>query len=252
VTGRADRLGTVIVLAKQPLPGGAKTRLTPPLRPDEAARVAAAALADTLAAAAAVDAAAHLLAFAGDPAGWLPAGWRVADQPGGGLDTRIVAAFAAVDPGRSAVLIGMDTPQFRPEQLSAFDPARYDACLGLATDGGYWAIGFADPAAAPSTISGVPMSTAGTGSIQLARLRRSGLRVQLLDELSDFDTFDAACALVDQAPDGAFAATMRELCRAEAHRLGGGGRTGLSRSGRTGHSHSGRTIGVRPPYPADV
>jgi hypothetical protein len=35
--------------------------------------------------------------------------------------------------------------------------------------------------------------------------------VQLLDELSDFDTFDAACAILEQAPDGAFAAAMRNL-----------------------------------------
>ncbi|MEO6501021.1 MAG: DUF2064 domain-containing protein [Jatrophihabitantaceae bacterium] len=208
---RPDRLGTVIVLAKQPLPGRAKTRLTPPLRPDQAARLAAAALADTLAAAARVDAHHHLLAFEGDPAEWLPAGWRSEGQPDGALDVRLVAAFAAAEPERPAVLVGMDTPQFRPDQLTAFDPARYDACLGLATDGGYWAIGFADPAAAAPTISGVPMSTGDTGSIQLARLHGSGLRVQLLDVLSDFDTFDAACAIVAQAPDGAFARAMRGL-----------------------------------------
>jgi glycosyltransferase A (GT-A) superfamily protein (DUF2064 family) len=194
----SDRLGTVIVLAKQPLPGLAKTRLTPPLRPEQAARVAAAALTDTLAAAAAVPADTHLLAFAGD-------------QPDGGLDARIVAAFGAVDQARPAVLVGMDTPQLRPKHLLAFDPSRYDACLGLATDGGYWAIGLADPATALSTISGVPMSTGVTGSVQFARLQEAGLRVQLLDELSDFDTFAAACAIVDQVPDGAFAATMRAL-----------------------------------------
>ncbi|HEV2888377.1 MAG TPA: DUF2064 domain-containing protein [Jatrophihabitans sp.] len=211
MTALRCRLGTVIVLAKQPLPGQAKTRLTPPLRPDQAAGVAAAALTDTLAAAAMVDADTHLLAFAGQIAEWLPAGWQAGCQPEGGLDVRLVAAFAAVNQDSSALLVGMDTPQFRPEQLAAFDPSRYDACLGLATDGGYWAIGFADPAAARTTISGVPMSSADTGSIQLARLHASGLRVQLLDELSDFDTFDAACAILEQAPDGAFAAAMRNL-----------------------------------------
>ena len=200
-----------MVLAKRPLPGRVKTRLTPPLEPYEAARIAAGALADTLAATAAVDAEHHLLVFDGDPTGWLPAGWRVAGQPPGPLDVRLVAAFAAADPARSAVLVGMDTPQLRPDQLAAFDPARYDACLGLATDGGYWAIGYADPGLAARTISGVAMSTPDTGSIQLARLRAAGLRVQLLDPLSDFDTFDAACAIVDQVPDGAFARAMQEL-----------------------------------------
>ncbi len=213
-------LGTAIVLAKQPLPGRAKTRLSPPLRPDQAARLAAAALADTLAVAAAVEARQHLLAFTGEPGGWLPAGWHAMDQPDGTLDVRLVAAFTAVDRAGPAVLVGMDTPQFRPGQLAAFDPTRYDACLGLATDGGYWAIGFADPAAAAATIGGVPMSTGETGAIQLARLRSAGLRVQLLDVLSDFDTFDAACAIVDQASSGAFARAMREVQAelAAAHR----------------------------------
>lgn len=208
---RPERLGTMIVLAKQPLPGRVKTRLTPPLRPDEAARVAAAALADTLAAAAGVAADHHLLAFDGDPAGWLPLGWRVHNQSHGTLDVRLVAAFTAAARGRPAVLVGMDTPQLRPHQLAAFDPTRYDACLGLATDGGYWAIGFADPASAARAISGVEMSTEDTGSIQLARLHAAGLRVQLLDVLSDFDTFDAACAVVGQAPDSAFARAMQGL-----------------------------------------
>lgn len=207
-------LGTVIVLAKQPLPGRVKTRLTPPLRPDQAARIAAASLADTLAAADAVEAHQHLLAFSGDSGGWLPTGWRVTDQPAGTLDVRLVAAFAAADRAGPAVLVGMDTPQLDPKQLAAFDPSRYDACLGLATDGGFWAIGFADPAAAAATISGVPMSTPETGAIQLDRLRSAGLRVQLLDELSDFDTFDAACAILDQAPDGAYAHALRDV-RAE-------------------------------------
>ena len=40
----------VLVMAKAPVPGRVKTRLCPPLTPDEAAEIAAAALADTLAA----------------------------------------------------------------------------------------------------------------------------------------------------------------------------------------------------------
>ncbi|NEB80628.1 glycosyltransferase, partial [Streptomyces sp. SID14478] len=39
---------TVLVLAKAPVPGRVKTRLTPPFTPVEAARLAAAALRDTL------------------------------------------------------------------------------------------------------------------------------------------------------------------------------------------------------------
>ena len=90
----------------------------------------------------------------------------------------------------------MDTPQFRPEQLAAFDPARYDACLGLATDGGLLGHRLRRPGRGGRRRSAACRCRPGdTGSIQLARLREAGLRVQLLDELSDFDTFDAACAI---------------------------------------------------------
>ena len=89
---------------------------------------------------------ARVLAFDGDAArGCAPAG-RPWPQPAGGLDVRAGRGVRRPSRRGPAVLVGMDTPQLRPEQLAAFDPARYDACLGPAPDGGYWAIGFADPA----------------------------------------------------------------------------------------------------------
>ncbi|HEU5266685.1 MAG TPA: DUF2064 domain-containing protein [Jatrophihabitans sp.] len=203
---------TVIVLATDPVPGRAKTRLVPPLSYPQAATLAAAALSDTLRAVDASAALDRVLAFEGAVARWLRPGWRAVSQPAGGLDERLIAAFAAIPYG-PAVLVGMDTPQLRPEQLDVFDPRRYDACLGLATDGGYWAIGFADPTVAAATIRGVPMSTTTTGAAQLRRLVARGLRIQLLDDLTDVDTIDTADRVAWQAPDTAFAATLRETKR---------------------------------------
>src|SRR5260370_11796285 len=79
----------VIVIAKQPLPGRVKTRLTPPFSPRQAARLAAAALADTLAAAAQVPAVRHVLALEGTAGDWLPPGFDVIAQQGRGLDERL-------------------------------------------------------------------------------------------------------------------------------------------------------------------
>lgn len=200
-------IGTLLVIAKEPLAGRVKTRLVPPLTHEQAADVAGAALWDTLRAVATVPAAHRLLAFDGDSARWCPEGWAVTPQPGGDLDARLVAAFGAAGPG-PAVLVGMDTPQLRAEQLTAWQPDRFDACFGPAADGGYWAIGFADPAVAGAAIDGIPMSLHTTGEQQLARLDELGLRVQMLDELTDVDTIDSAREVAHAAPDSAFARAL--------------------------------------------
>ncbi len=196
--GVGTRFGAVLVIAKEPLPGRVKTRLTPPFSPAQAADLAAAAIADTLAAAHAVPADAYVLVLDGAPGDWVPAGWHVVAQVPGGLDLRLAAAFgAATGP---TVLVGMDTPQFRPHQLTAFRPDRFDACIGLAADGGFWAIGFADPADAAHVIPGVPMSRGDTGARQCQRIRHAGLSLQLLDELIDVDTAAEARTVARGAP----------------------------------------------------
>lgn len=200
---------TLIVIAKVPIAGRVKTRLVPPLSSEQAAQVAGAALADTLAAVHGAPSRQRLLTFDGAAAGWLPAGWQSCRQPDGELDRRLAAAFHAAGPG-TALLVGMDTPQVTSAQLAAFDPERYDTCLGLAPDGGYWAIGFRDPRLAAPAILGIAMSTAHTGADQLRRLHRLGLRVQLLDELRDVDTIADADAVAALIPGSAFAAALAQ------------------------------------------
>lgn len=203
-------IDTLLVIAKEPVPGRVKTRLVPPLRHRQAADVAAAALADTLRIASSARVRRRVLVLDGAPGEWLPRGWHCTAQAGGGLDRRIAAAFEHATRG-PALLIGMDTPQVRTSQLGAFDPARYDACLGRTVDGGFWAIGFADPRLAAAAITGVAMSTAETGSEQLQRMRALGLRVQLLDVLDDVDTFDTALEVADDVPHSAFAHAVRAV-----------------------------------------
>lgn len=203
----------LIVLAKRPVPGRVKTRLCPPLDAAQAADLASAALADTLQAVGATPARQRVLAFDGEPRDWLPDGWCAIRQPPGGLDERLATAFESV--AGPALLIGMDTPQVTPGLLAQFDPARYDACLGLSPDGGFWSIGFADPRHA-ACIRGVPMSRNDTGAIQLARLVTAGLRVQLLPPLLDVDTFSSALDVAQRAPSSRFAATLTRLLEAAA------------------------------------
>jgi uncharacterized protein len=207
---------TLIVLAKEPVAGRVKTRLVPPFSHGQAAALAAAALRDTLRTAADVDAERRVLVFSGDARGWAPDGWQVAPQVDGELDLRLAAAFTHAGSGPT-VLIGMDTPQFRPQQLPAFDDG-YQACLGMAVDGGFWAIGFADPGMAAAAMPGVRMSTSRTGADQLARMRAGGLTVQLLEPLVDVDTAATAKIVADAAPDSEFARCLRRIppCPARA------------------------------------
>jgi glycosyltransferase A (GT-A) superfamily protein (DUF2064 family) len=111
----------VVVIAKEPVPGRVKTRLTPPFTPAEAAALAEAALTDTLTAVADTNVARRVLALDGAPGPWLPRGFDVIGQRGAGLDERIAWALtdAHVTLPLPLVLIGMDTPQVTPALLAA-------------------------------------------------------------------------------------------------------------------------------------
>ncbi|MFF8190545.1 DUF2064 domain-containing protein [Streptomyces bobili] len=194
---------TLLVIAKEPLPGRVKTRLTPPFAPAEAAALAEASLADTLEAVAATPAARRVLVLDGAPGPWLPPGFDVVPQWAGGLDERLADAFARCD--GPALLIGMDTPQVTPELLTV-DFAGCDAWFGPAEDGGFWALGLAEPD--PALLRGVPMSTPFTGAVQRARLVAAGLRVRDLPRLRDVDDVCDAHAVAALAPHGRFAARL--------------------------------------------
>jgi glycosyltransferase A (GT-A) superfamily protein (DUF2064 family) len=197
---------TLLVIAKEPRPGRVKTRLTPPFTPEEAAALAEAALADTLRAVLATPARRRVLVLDGKPGRWLPPGFDVVPQCAGGLDERLAAAFGGCT--GPALLIGMDTPQVTPALLTV-DWRDHEACLGPAADGGFWALGLAEPD--PGLIRGVPMSTAATGAVQRERLVAAGLRVRDLPRLRDVDTAYDAVRVAAAAPDGRFAAELSRL-----------------------------------------
>lgn len=201
-----------LVLAKSPVAGRVKTRLCPPLTPAEAASVAEAALADTLDAVARCGADRLVVALDGPPGPWLPPGFEVVAQRGDGLDERLAGAWD--DVGGPGVQVGMDTPQVLPahldEALASLED--HDAALGLAADGGWWAVALrrADPAC----FLGVPMSTGHTGQAQRDRLVDLGLSVATLPELRDIDTADDLAAIAGAFP------TLRTSSTAARHLLG--------------------------------
>jgi uncharacterized protein len=197
---------TLLIIAKQPLPGRVKTRLVPPCAHEQASALAEAALTDTLHTMLMVPARRRILVLDGKAGPWLPAGFDIVPQCDGQLDERLAAAFAAVR--GPALLIGMDTPQVTPGLLTV-DWHGADAVFGPAADGGFWALGLRVPD--PALLRGVPMSAPATGAIQRARLLAAGLRVADLPRLRDVDTAADAVAVARQAPRSRFAARAREL-----------------------------------------
>ncbi|MFE1176885.1 DUF2064 domain-containing protein [Streptomyces sp. NPDC058773] len=205
---------TLLVIAKEPVPGRVKTRLTPPYTPREAAALAEAALADTLHTVLRAPVRRRVLVLDGVPGSWLPSGFDVVPQGAGGLDERIAAAFGHCDRG-PALLVGMDTPQLTTDLLARVGRDGSDAWFGPAADGGFWALGFADPARAAALVRGVPMSTDRTGAIQRRRLAEAGLSVSDLPVLRDVDTAADAAEVAACCPPGSrFTTTLNSLAEA--------------------------------------
>jgi len=160
--------------------------------------LAEAALADTLASVAGCHADRRIVALEGSPGPWLPPGFELIEQCGETFEDRLTHAWALA--GGPGVQIGMDTPQITAglldECLASLETS--SAALGLATDGGWWAIGLRH--SAPDTFRGIPMSRSDTGRLQLSRLRRAHVDVTMLATLTDFDTVGDLPAVAAAAP----------------------------------------------------
>lgn len=204
---------SLLVIAKEPRPGHAKTRLIPALGAEGAAIVATACLTDTLNAVAEVPAARRVLVLDGEPGDWLPdASFEIVPQRPGDLGARLAGAFE--DSGAApALLVGMDTPQINAGLLEAGIAALCadgtDAVLGPASDGGYWAIGLRR--SDRQVFEGVPMSSDRTGTLQRERLDELGLSWSELEQLRDIDTIEDARAVAAVTPWTRCAAALRAV-----------------------------------------
>lgn len=203
---------TLLVVAKAPVPGMAKTRLAATVGDQLAAEIAAAALLDTLEAVAATPVASRVVALTGEVddaadgaeirRGLTP--FTVIRQRGNGFGERLANAHIDAADGYPVLQIGMDTPQVTAELLADCGRrlAESSAVLGLARDGGWWALGVRIPALA-ECLRDVPMSKPDTGALTLKAVGRNGVGVTLLEELADFDVADDV-------------ATVRQGCRADS------------------------------------
>ena len=186
----------LIIFAKAPIPGRVKTRLCPPLAPDEAATLHGTMVLDTL------ERSRNLLGFdrflACAPSQQHPffkavgarQGVQLLEQTQGDLGIRMHHAFCSVfDSGyRSAVVVGTDLPTihsdvFRQALKGLTD---HDVVLGPSIDGGYYLIGLNKPTA--ELFGEIPWSTDQVLTCTQEKAQSLNLSVKLLTEHRDIDT----------------------------------------------------------------
>jgi glycosyltransferase A (GT-A) superfamily protein (DUF2064 family) len=195
---------TLLVVAKAPEPGRAKTRLAATVGDRVAADIAAAALLDTLDAVAAAPAASRVVALTGDLDAAAAAAqirqrlesFTVIEQRGDDFADRLANAHLDAAAGFPVLQIGMDTPQVTADLLAgcARSLLGAPAVLGPAVDGGWWVLGVQDPAMA-ECLRAVPMSQPDTGEITWKALHDNGIDVIVVDRLADFDIADDVAAV---------------------------------------------------------
>ena len=200
----------LVVFAKAPIAGQVKTRLCPPLTPDEAATVQGSFVIDTLERTKAAISKFRLLVdryLACAPSSTLAFfkimeerhAVRLLDQDGDDLGARMNGVFETLFArgyGR-VVIVGTDVPSL---PLEVYKQAvqmldQYDAVLGPALDGGYYLIGL--KGAAPELFHQIPWSTDCVLAVSKEKAVGLNLNVGLLPQWRDVDTIDDLQTLID-------------------------------------------------------
>ena len=184
----------IIIFAKAPQAGRAKTRLIPALGGEGAARLAQRMLQATLATAQAAALGPLQLCLSpppGDPA-WTEFAWpaevELRDQGDGDLGQRMARAVeAGVQLGLPVLLIGTDCPQLTPALLrqAAEALSHHDSVLFPASDGGYVLLGLRH--SHPRVFAEITWSSASVASSTRARLAELGWSLCEGPELDDID-----------------------------------------------------------------
>ncbi len=184
---------TILIFAKAPVPGFAKTRLIPLLGAQGAAELARQMLKRTCSEALRVPGAtAELCAtpVAADPAwrGRMPKRVSVSDQGEGDLGERLARACErSLSQSDGAILIGADCPAIDRYRLAFAAQAlrNHDAFIHPAADGGYALLALRR--FSPLLFADIPWSSSDVCRITLRALCRLGWTVSVGETLRDVD-----------------------------------------------------------------
>ncbi len=205
---------TLLIVAKAPVPGLAKTRIGRVRGHAHAAEIAAAALLDTLATAAStgwpvvVAMTGHLSdAARSDEIATALADVTVVEQRGDDFGERLANAHVDADAGHGVVQVGMDSPQVTVADYEQAGEAlrRGATVLGPASDGGWWLLGVQQGRDA-AVLPVVPMSRPDTAERTIEAL---GGEVELLRTLTDIDTWDDVVAVAADLPGSHLSRTVQ-------------------------------------------
>jgi uncharacterized protein len=188
----------LIIFAKEPAPGRVKTRLCPPLSPENAARLYGQFLEDVLAEMAHMPRISLALAYTPDSArpffqNLAAPGILLTPQTGEDLGERLRRAFAwGFAQGAGTVLIrNSDSPDLPRRLVSeareVLAQDRAQVVLGPCPDGGYYLVGLKTPQ--PQLFHDIAWSGPRVLADTLSQAGRLGLAVHLLPSWPDIDTF---------------------------------------------------------------
>jgi len=189
----------LIIFAKRPVPGRVKTRLSPPLTPEQAAELYRCMLEDILAKTATLAGVDKRIFYEPDEDAatffsGIAAGMTCAPQAGIDLGERMANAFGqllAEGYGRVAI-IGTDLPDLPlarvEEAFGLLESGGVDAVFGPSEDGGYYLLAMGELHG--ELFRDVPWSTGEVLEKSLERAKEAGVRVALLPVWHDVDTAD--------------------------------------------------------------
>lgn len=196
---RSINRALLVVVAKQPLPGKVKTRLSPQITLDDAAALYRCMLDDRLEEVGRLEGIDLAIAFtpAGARDAFLPLarnGIALFAQRGGDLGERLHNIFIdTLSAGYQAVsIIDSDSPDLPAatvaESFRLLLAKEADVVLGPCHDGGYYLVGMCQPH--PELFTGIQWSTAEVLPATLKKAAGIGVTTELLSWWNDLDTFE--------------------------------------------------------------
>lgn len=189
----------LVVMAKAPIPGQVKTRLTPALSINDAAELSVCFLKDRLTEMAKLDSCNHALAFTPRNAKHLFRGLvgnelSLFPQKGMDLGERMSNIFVEkrLEGYEAVVVIGTDSPDLPrsivSEAFTRLQSESIDVVFGPAADGGYYLVGTKQHH--PKLFKDIPWGTGTVLGATLKAARASGIRTECLQTWNDIDTIE--------------------------------------------------------------